>query len=281
MKIILVYNPKSGSAKSLTELRKLFKQHGIIVRKAISVQTNLHTILSSSIKSGGHVAVVGGDGTLSTVAGVLVRSKAVLIPLPGGSLNHFTKDLGVSQNLDEAIANIKHAHERRIDIASVNERYFINNSSIGLYPSSLQVREQFESKLGKWPAAIAASVRVFFRLHRYRLMINGKYIKTPFLFVGNNHYDIHTTGIARRQSIAEGVLTIFTAKNVSRWRLLILVFLAFVGKAAVLNEFEEHIVKELFVKGPSFLLVSHDGEITKLRTPLTYRVHSKALRVRY
>jgi len=77
-------------------------------------------------------------------------TEAVLMPLPGGTLNHFTKDLGVPQSLPDAMEYFKAAKKVKIDTGQVCNKTFINNSSIGIYPDSLMDRNEHKKKYGKW-----------------------------------------------------------------------------------------------------------------------------------
>lgn len=184
-------------------------------------------------------------------------------------------------NISEAIAHLKQAQIRKVDIAKVNDKYFINNSGIGLYPSSLHVRERFEDRLGKWPAAVIASIRVFVKFHIHTLKIDGHIMHTPFVFVGNNVYNIDTVGGANRPVLDQGVLSIFIAKTTSRWKLLRLIGYALVGKAAQLNEFDQRKATKLEIKNTDRLSVSRDGEVERLDSPIVYTIHPKALLVLY
>ena len=169
MNITLVYNPKSGSSLSRQALRKKCDAANITIDKFVAIGDGFERKLSSAITAGASIAVIGGDGTVSAVAGLVANTKATLIPLPGGTLNHFTKDLDIPQDVDEALARLRRLKPRTIDIASVNDMMFINNSSIGLYPASLRSREKLESKLSKWSAAVVASWRAFVNLQTYRV----------------------------------------------------------------------------------------------------------------
>src|SRR5690606_11995824 len=118
-----------------------------------------------------------------------------------------------------------------LDVAAVNDMVFINNSSIGLYPSSLRERDRREDKLGKWPAMIIASIRTFVRLPGFTVTIDDRTFQTPFVFVGNNRYRMDEIGLPVRDKLNEGLLTVFIAKKIARLTLLKIAFLALVGKA--------------------------------------------------
>lgn len=280
MKLVVVYNSKSGSALTKSELRKNFVAAGHEVERFVAIGDGFEQKLATSIKQGKYIAVVGGDGTVSAVAGLVAGTTATLVPLPGGTLNHFTKDLGVSQDIDEALSDIKKSRARRIDIASVNGITFINNSSIGVYPASLHGRDEIEPKLGKWPAAVIASFRSLVRLKTYRVTIDDHTFKTPFVFVGNNRYSLDSLGGTERTSLDEALLTVFVAKTQSRRTLLKIALFALIGKAKQLSEFDEFHVEELTIETKRPILsVSHDGEVSRLSSPLRYQVRAKALKI--
>lgn len=279
MKIIVIHNAKSGSALSTKELTKKFKKHSITVERFMTLSPTIKTELQPYIHKSAVIAAIGGDGTISAVAGILHSTDATLIPLPGGTLNHFTKDLGIAQDIDEAIANIRSANTRLIDVATVNDTVFVNNSSIGLYPSSLQERKHFEDRLGKWPAATIGLLRAFIRYRSYEVILDGHTFHTPFLFVGNNNY--HLEDIRRlRTHLNQGTLSVYMIVSRSRWTLLKLLPYAFIGKLKEHGSFHSKLTESLIIHTRhKTLRVSHDGEYSRLTSPLRYKILKKSLRV--
>lgn len=279
MKVVVVYNPKSGSAQPRSVLTRLFKQADIKVEGFIDVTKNFDMSITK-YKNQSNIVVVGygGDGTLSSIASQLVGTHAVFAPLPGGTLNHFTKDLGIDQDLKAAINRLTTAKIRMVDTARVNGRLFLNNSSIGLYPSSLTERSRIESSLGKWPAAIYASIRAFVRFKLYTVTIAHKTYKTPFIFVGNNRYDVES--FMARKSITNGVLNVHMITTTQRRALLKIAVLAIIGRAKQAEEFKTFETNDLTIHIKKHAVrVSYDGEHAKLSTPIHYEIQKKSLRV--
>lgn len=280
MNVVLVYNLKSGSAHSLTELRSLFKKYGIAISKAIPVKKTFEQELRHPIKNGEMIAVVGGDGTISAVASLVAKTNATLIPLPGGTLNHFTKDLGIEQDLERAIEKLATAKPRSIDIGRINDTYFINNSSIGLYPSSLHTRKRLEDRLGKWPAAIIGGLRALIRYRIYEISINDQHIKSPFIFAGNNDYKLESFGLETRTRLDAGILSIYIVRSRSRWSLLKIFAHAFIGKLNSLDDFTSFKTESFTIASRhSHLSISHDGEVSRIATPVTYKIEKKQLKI--
>src|SRR5205823_6222409 len=97
----------------------------------------------------------GGDGTINAVAAQTRKTAKPLGILPLGTLNHFSKDLRIPRNVPDAVDVIAEKHVAEVDIGEVNGRVFLNNSSIGLYPRMVRIREHQQQRLGrgKWSAA--------------------------------------------------------------------------------------------------------------------------------
>jgi diacylglycerol kinase family enzyme len=282
MNIVLVYNPKSGSALTAPALRDLCRKHGITIDTLIPVTDDLNRRLASYKKKGATVVAIGGDGTISFVASLLAGSDAVLAPIPGGTLNHFTKDLGIPQDVDEALGRLATAKVQEVDVAQVNDMVFINNSSIGLYPSSLYLRNRFERYMGKWLAATVASIRALLRFRTYTVTIHDETFRTPFVFIGNNQYAFAGAEGFTRSSLTGGTLSVFIARTTSRWVLFKIALFALIGRAHVLDEFDERQTTAFRIESRRKRLnVSRDGEVSRLVTPLEYEINPKALRVLY
>lgn len=281
--ITLIYNPKSGSSPSLQELKKKCGAHHLTIAESLSVTAkNFQSKLAHVIKNGKTIAVVGGDGTVSSVAGKVAGSKAVLAPLPGGTLNHFTKDLGISQDIDEALRKLSSAKKESIDIASVNDIFFVNNSSIGIYPHSLTTRENIKSYVSKWPAAAYAVVMAFIKFKLYTVTINNKKpFKTPFIFIGNNLYNINNNGFTDRKDINKGVLCVYTIKTTKRITFAKLFLAATSGKLHDTVEFEAFTASSLQIDAAhkKQVLISYDGEVSTQQNPLEYKINKKALSI--
>ena len=278
MKFILVHNPHSGSSLPLSTLRKVFKKHGHEITTAIDITSEFPDKLTPLVKKGVYVVAYGGDGTQNAVASQLLGTDAVMVPLSGGTLNNFTKDLGVPQDLDEACARLHSLKTRKIDIGTVNDKVFVNNSSIGFYPSSLRVREAIGSRVGKWPAAAFGVIHALAKFKLYTVTMTGETFKTPFIFIGNNDYPL--TGGGRRPSLTTGQLCAYAITATNRRTLVKLVFSALRGTLADQDEFIIHHDKEITIKTRrSKVNISTDGEVGRSNTPLTYRCEAKQLHV--
>jgi diacylglycerol kinase family enzyme len=278
MNVVVVYNLSAGSAPlDMTDLYELCQKYDIRVEKFIRLDKNLRHNLAPYIKKSMTIAAVGGDGTLSAVAACVAGTKSIFIPLPGGTLNHFAKDVGVAENIEIAIKNASRRHEVMVDIATVNKKVFINNASLGLYPTSLRLRSRLEKYIGKWPAACVSALRTFAWFRVYKVTIDGETFRTPFVFVGNNKYTLNKLGIPERKTLDSGELSIFIARTPSRFELLKIVGLTLLGKAKLLQNFDIRHGKEIVIKTHRHVHVACDGETVRLQAPLHFKIRPRSL----
>ena len=231
------------------------------------------------------IVAAGGDGTVNTVAAAVIDSGKILGVLPAGTLNHFARDLGIPFDLEAAADTIVAGHTAEVDVGEVNNRVFLNNSSLGLYPIIVRERQKRE-RLGfrKWPSFVWATIQA---LRRYpflevRLRVEGEFIDrmTPFVFIGNNEYEMESLNIGLRDRLDRGVLSVYITDRVGRLRLIGLALRAFVGRLRDDKDFLALRSNEVKILTPrKRLRVAFDGEIEVMETPLQYRIRQRALRV--
>jgi len=152
---ILNAGAASSAAKGeLDKLKALFKEHKRDTRLILAQGEDIlrHAKEAVAGKSGLIIAG-GGDGTVNAVSGVLAGTGTALGVLPLGTLNHFAKDLKIPLELEGAVEAAFKGDIVHVDIGEVNGHTFLNNSSLGLYPGLVQVRESLQrSGYTKWLA---------------------------------------------------------------------------------------------------------------------------------
>ncbi len=231
--------------------------------------------------------VGGGDGTISAAASALVGTETKLGILPLGTLNHFARDLGIPADLDEAAGLIAGGGDRRVDIGEMNDRVFINNSAIGLYPLMVIDRDLQRKRLGrsKRLAMIVASMRTLgrFNHHRLTLTVNDERtgrVDTPLLFVGNNDYRIDIGAPGHRERMDGGELCVLVMRKKTRSGLLAASLRALFGRSRGDDMVRLDGVERLGVSSPHpHLAVSLDGEVVRAAAPLDYTIRKGSLRV--
>jgi diacylglycerol kinase family enzyme len=232
------------------------------------------------------VVAAGGDGTISAVAAAVAGTEKVLGVLPVGTLNHFAKDLGIPLDLETAVRTISDGEVAAVDVGEVNGRIFINNSSLGIYPRIVSRREAQQQRLarGKWPAFFWATIQALrrFPFLDLRIAFEGQQIfrRTAFLFVGNNEYQIAGFNLGSRTCVNAGKLGLYLSHGTGRFGLFRLAFRALFGRVDQEKDFDVFCVTEARIETRKRrLLVALDGEVTRMETPLQYRIRPAALRV--
>jgi diacylglycerol kinase family enzyme len=237
-------------------------------------------------KSDEPIVAAGGDGTISAVAGQLAGTNKIMGVLPLGTLNHFAKDLGIPLELDGAVHALANGQIKAVDVAEVNGRVFINNSSLGIYPHIVVHRDSQQEQLhrGKWPAFAWATVLAFrrFPFLRVRICVEDRELdrKTTFLFVGNNEYEMAGFRIGARPHLDSGKLGVYTTHRTGRFGLLRLGGRALLGRLDQAKDFDAFSVTEGTIESRhKRLLVATDGEVRSMEPPLHYRSRPGALQV--
>jgi diacylglycerol kinase family enzyme len=243
-------------------------------------------VLEAAASDAGVIVVGGGDGTLSTAAQVLVGSRKTLGILPLGTLNHFARDLGVPGDLEDAVRTIEAGCPREIDVGDANGRVFLNNCSIGIYPQVVKGREELRQRSGggKWLAMLLAALTVLrrFPLVRVTLRVDDREstFATPFVFVGNNRYDVSLLALGRRDRVDAGQLGVYFSRSLARMGLLRLTILGLLGRLEQDRDFRSFQAPGLEVDTRrKRLRVAVDGELTTMAPPLRFRSRPRALRV--
>jgi YegS/Rv2252/BmrU family lipid kinase len=287
--IEVIINAGSGSVlgdETARSLRERFIAHGVPANVHLTRHgREIEQLAKHAVEDADIVVAGGGDGTISAVAREVSATGKTLGVLPLGTLNNFSKDLGIPQTLAGAVRTIVRGEVKTIDLAEVNGRSFINNSSIGLYPRIVLRRvEQQRLGRGKWNAAFWAALQMF-RLSPFlkvRIELDGKSFlrKTPFVFVGNNEYEMDLYNIGRRPALDEGELSVYFLHRGGRLGVTLLLFHTLFGRLRQWKDFEEVNTKSITIQTRRKKLhVALDGEVLSMATPLKYRVLPKALNV--
>lgn len=291
--IAVILNASAGTAQRNprleAELGDLFRAAGcdaeIIQLSAGQDPTGVARDASARVSI---VVAGGGDGTVSGVAAGVIGSVAALGVLPLGTLNHFAKDLHIPSDLQQAVAVIAARHLGRVDVGEVNDRVFINNSSIGLYPDIVEERERLRREgYFKWPAMAIATLRLIRRYRgvTVRIEVDGRQRtwRTPFVVVGNNEYTIEGMGLGARAKLDQGKLFVYLAPRSRARDLPLIIARAMIGRGSLSGAFEIVTATELTIDtrtgATRRVRVAVDGEVVKMSTPLRYRLRPGALQV--
>jgi diacylglycerol kinase family enzyme len=289
--IAVVLNDSSGSgdcAAAAKRLEQIFAAAGQEARITLAKGGSaFRAAAEDAVRSGCDTLVAGGgDGTINIAASVVIGRQIPLGVIPLGTLNHFAKDLGIPLDVEEAAKVVLEGVICQVDVGEVNGRVFLNNSSLGVYPAIVRLRERYQaSGLGKWIAALWSSLTVLRRnaFMAVRIIAEGQALvrRTPFLFVGNNEYRMVGLQAGSRESLAQGRLAVYVLNAERRTGLLRLAWQVLRKGAEQVRELDLLTVESATIETLRHRLqVALDGEVVVLEAPLEYRIRPMALRVR-
>ena len=293
-RIAIVLNSAAGvgtADAARAVIAPVFHEAGITAEFVmLSKGGDLAALVAGVIESGVNAIVAGGgDGTVNGVAAAVVGHDITFGVIPLGTLNHFARDLGIPLDAAEAARVIVAGHAMAVDVAEVNGRVFLNNSSVGLYPRIVQLRERYRARgLEKWIIAAWATLRVTrtSKPLRVQLDIADQRVSrtTPLVFIGNNEYRMAGFDAGSRESISAGQLAIYIVATSSQTGFLRLTWRILTGTAKGSGELAMLRATEATIDLPDELAVTQlsvalDGEIETLQLPLRYAIRPGALRV--
>ncbi len=288
--IAVVLNSSSGqgvAVKIADRLKEIFAAAGREARITVAREgTDINAAMRRAVQDGCETLLAGGgDGTINCGASAVVGREIALGVLPLGTLNHFAKDMGIPLDLDEAVNVVLQGVVCKVDVGEVNGRLFLNNSSLGVYPAIVRLRDRYRSKVrGKWIAALWAALTVLRRnaFMAVRIEVEEKAIvrRTPLVLVANNEYRMSGIQPGTRDSLARGRLALYVLNAEQRPGLLRLAWQILLQGAEQVKEVDLLTVDEATVetRRPR-LQVAMDGEVFPLESPLEYRIRPGALRV--
>jgi diacylglycerol kinase family enzyme len=276
----------TGGDEEAARIKAAFASHGVDADVRLTEAEDIADAFREAAAAPGLDAVVagGGDGTLSCAAGQLAGTGRPFGILPLGTLNHLARDAGIPVALEEAVAVIAAGRTRAIDVAEVNGRVFVNNSSVGLYPDMVRLREAQQERTGRGKrlAMLLASLASLRHFRRHKLWISAPGleapIRTPLLFVGNNHYQVSLFALGQRERLDQGELCLYAIRARGRAHLLWAGIRGVFGRLDQQRDFITAYVAEAEISSDRPLLtLSADGETIRMETPLRYRIRPGAL----
>ena len=238
-------------------------------------------------QSNGIVVAAGGDGTLNTVAQATLGSGCRFGVIPQGTFNYFGRTHGISSDAAEAARGLLSARPTPVQVGLVNDRVFLVNASLGLYPQLLEDREEQKQRHGRSRliAVWAALLTIFhgFRPTLIKLEHQGhvRELRTLTLFVGNNRLQLEQIGLDEANSVEDGKLVAIVLRPVPAFTLLWLVARGAMGKLGHVRGVQHFAFSTVTVTPSSRrvrrLKIATDGEIRWMNTPIEFRVAPETL----
>ncbi|HET6756332.1 MAG TPA: diacylglycerol kinase family protein [Burkholderiales bacterium] len=231
----------------------------------------------------GVVVAAGGDGTISAVAQAALGSTRPFGVLPQGTFNYFGRTHGIPEDTAESTRELLDASVRPVQVGMVNERIFLVNASLGLYPELLEERETRKQRFGRTRlVALWSALLTLLSDHRSLIIeleheLGAQTLRTPMLFVGNNALQLEQLGIAEASVVQEGLLTAITVEPVGTAAMFALLVRGALGRLGEARSVQSFAFRRMTVHprrpyGLRRMKVAMDGEIFWLRIPIEFRV---------
>lgn len=236
----------------------------------------------------GWVIAAGGDGTLNAVAAATLGTGCPFGVLAQGTFNYFSRTHGLSSDLSEAIQQLLTAQIEPVQVGQINDRIFLVNASLGLYPRLLQEREAYKSRYGRSRLiAFLAGLRSLLRFHRpMSLQIESdgqqQQVQASTLWVGNNPLQFEQLGFPEAASVAQGKLAAIRLEPVAKHTMLQLIFQGALGRLAEAEAIDSFAFESLSVRYSGWhskrrRKVAIDGELCYLKPPFRFQVATAPL----
>ena len=230
------------------------------------------------------VAVWGGDGTMRSVAELLTGTDVALLAGPGGTHNHFARDLGLV-DLDAVDAALRAERRVRIDVGMAANHVFLNNANAGWYVELVARRERLERLMPRPLAKALSLIWQLGRTRRLQVALDGEPAKVWMIWIGNGRFSTEPGRLATRDDQADGVLDVRLLRAEGRMPKL-RVFLSLLGLTMRGRDpvdsplLERHLVgSSTFTFRRESVRFALDGELLRLPSPVHFSCRARALSV--
>lgn len=228
----------------------------------------------------------GGDGTISTAAGIAFRAGVVLAVLPAGTMNLFARSLHLPQTPLAALEAIAAGEVVPVDIATANERPFVHHFGVGFHPRLVRIRDglPYHSRIGKMLASVRAFYRAIIKPPKFQIEIRtrrGVDLRTASGVTISNNL-VGEGHVPHADRLDQGMLGVYIAKPMNSGALARLILRIMIGYWKASPEVSEKEVEEVTLRFPKRKTSAQaivDGELIKLEEQVRLKIHPGALRV--
>lgn len=294
--LFIVMNQRSGASgkdevREAVEqvLREAGRRYRIVPVQPGEIVQTCRDAARQAHEAGGVIVACGGDGTINAAAQAALSIGCPLGLIAQGTFNLFARDLGLSLDAAEAARMLLRAQPEPVQVCLVNERVFLVNASVGLYPKLLADREQVKQRLGRrrWIAMLSA-LRSLMEW-RVQLALDAEMdgeitrLKTASVFLCNNRVQLQRVGIQDYvvDQLDHGRMVCVLVPPLTWWDKINLLASALFGKLGEERRLQSFAMHSLTVgsRGARRLKVATDGEVLWMEMPVRFTVAPRPLQV--
>lgn len=268
-KVRFIYNPYSGENSIINELDNIIKMHqevGLtIVPYRIQKGKNLEEALNIIDESYSYILIAGGDGTVDSVVNVM-EMKNINIPigiLPVGTANDFAKFIGMPADISEACKQILDSKPTKVDVGRINNKYFINVASTGLFTDVSQKTDvNLKNTIGKL-AYYLKGLEELPNFRRLKIKLTSKecnYEGEMYLILVFNGKTAGNFNLATQADVTDGKLDVIIFKAVQIYELLPLFIKVLKGEHLDSDKIVYFKTDDVYIESTEDIVTDIDGE---------------------
>ena len=237
----LIFNAGSGkpeeSPQQLASILSEMQDQRILPEVyTVRPDSQLEEVVHDAIKSGIKLIVVaGGDGTIDSVVGAMVRSEATLGIIPTGTRNNVAFNLGITGDIANSVALLRHGHRLKIDVGRVHSghsrHWFLEAAGLGLlsdlYPMADDIQHGNLTMIGELLSTLVSATP-----SRLRIVLDGlKHVATNahMMLITNMPFLGPHFQISPNVSFKDGRLDVFTFSDVTKLNMISFAMLNQIG----------------------------------------------------
>jgi diacylglycerol kinase family enzyme len=294
--LFIVMNARSGSGDAKEDRQKMASiltaagqaHEFILVDRPENLRSQAQHAVESARARSGAVIAAGGDGTINVVAHATLPWHLPFGIVPQGTFNYSGRAHSIPLDTEEATRALLQTHLKPIQVGAVNDRIFLVNASLGLYPESLEQREEAKEQYGRNRAiALWSGLRSLFAEHR-QLSLEIEYdnereiVRTPTLFIGNNELQLERVGLPEAEDLQYRQLAAVIVRTHKPSALLWLALRGALGQLGDAKNVRNFPFRQMRVDpwsryGSRQIKIAIDGEVLYMRPPLRFSVATQPL----
>lgn len=268
-KVRFIYNPFSGEGSILNKIDKIIEIHEErdyqIVPFRISKNKGIKEALEIVDESYSYILIAGGDGTVDVLLNAM-KEKGLNLPigiLPVGTANDFGKFINIPQDIEEACKQILSSKPVKVDIGKINDRYFINVASTGLFTDVSQKTDvTLKNAIGKL-AYYIKGIEELPNFRKLKIKLKSKevdYNGEMYLMLIFNGQTAGNFKLATRSSAMDGLLDVIVIKAVQIFEVLPLFIKVLKGEHLDSNKVIYFKTNDLYIECEEGIVTDIDGE---------------------
>jgi lipid kinase, YegS/Rv2252/BmrU family len=274
MKVLFIINPVAGKGQALkkiseirTEMEKVLDvEYEIVFSEKVGHASEIAK--NGAEKKTDIVFAVGGDGTVNEVANGLANTNTALGIIPCGSGNDFVRSLGLKKDEKDIITRTINGVIRPVDVGLINDRYFVNISSVG-FDADVVVATQKAKKffLSGSAAYVAGLISTIFtrKPAKVKMKIDNCEIEDKILLIAVANGKFYGGGMkaAPYAELDDGLFDICFISTLPKLKMLVLFPQFMKGKHEKFKEVKFFRSSNVYIESDDLISVNIDGEVIK------------------